>query len=120
MSFFLFWGMIFSLSGMDDNDCFAFSNEITVADDDDSLAGLGFMCGSFSGVKVAAGVFREIFFPTLVTWVHLSSLLGWSPVPSLGLLLLGGIETVIIAAVVVVFAVVVVVLSSGDVVLVVF
>ena len=41
-----------SFSGVDDNDCFAFSNEISVADDD-SFAGLGFLWGSFSGVLVA-------------------------------------------------------------------
>ena len=41
---------------MDDDDCFAFSNEISVADDDDFFAGLAFLCSSFSGVLVAVFV----------------------------------------------------------------
>ena len=45
---------------MDDDDCFAFSNEISVTDDDDSFLGLAFLCGSFLGVLVAA--FRGVHF----------------------------------------------------------
>ena len=48
----------------DDDDCFALSNEISVADDDDaSFAGLAFVDGSFSGVLVNVGIFRGDFFP---------------------------------------------------------
>ena len=72
--------------------------------------------GCFSCVGVDICVFKvDFFLPPQVTWVHpSSSLLGWSPVSGLGLLLVGGMIIVVAAAVVVV------VVGRDDVGLVVF
>ena len=64
---------------------------------------------SFSGVSCGAigdltGDFYWVFFPLRVTWVHLTSLLGWSPVSGYGL-----ITTVVASAAVIVYVVIVVV-----------